>query len=150
GAKVGTVNRELAALSHLFSKGIEWGWIDKRPATIKRYSEEQARITYLTVDQIERLLEAAQYDQNSQVYPFILIGLETSMRRMEILSIRREHVDVQRRVIYIPKAKAGAREQPMTAQLATFLVGYMGTLPEGTPWLFPSLGAQSGHTVDIR
>jgi hypothetical protein len=39
GAKVGTVNRELAALSHLFTKGIEWGWIDKRPAKIKQYSE---------------------------------------------------------------------------------------------------------------
>ena len=39
GAKVGTVNRELAALSHLFNKGIEWSWIDKRPAKIKRYSE---------------------------------------------------------------------------------------------------------------
>ena len=60
GAKVGIVNRELAALSHLFNKGIEWAWIDKRPAKIKRYSEERGRITYLTVEQIKRLLEAAQ------------------------------------------------------------------------------------------
>ena len=150
GAKVGTVNRELAALSHLFNKGIEWGWIDKRLAKIKRYSEERGRITYLTVAQIKRLLEAAQHNQNPQVYPFIVIGLETSMRRMEILSIRREYVDIQRRVIYIPTAKAGAREQPMTAHLATFLESYIAALPEGTPWLFPSLAAQSGHTVDIR
>jgi integrase len=70
--------------------------------------------------------------------------------RMEILSIRREHVDVQRQVIYIPQAKAGAREQPMTAHLATFLTGYMDALPTGTPWLFPSLAARSGHTTDIR
>jgi integrase len=137
GAKVGTVNRELAALSHLCNKGIEWGWIDKRPAKIKRYSEERGRITYLTIDQIKRLLEAAQHDQNLQVYPFIVIGLETSMRRMEILSIRREQVDIQRRVIYIPKAKAGAREQPMTAHLATFLEGYIAALPKGHPGCFP-------------
>ena len=81
GAQVGTVNRELAALSHLFNKGIEWGWIDKRPAKITRYAEERGRITYLTIDQIKRLLEAAKQDQNPQVYPFIVIGLETSMRR---------------------------------------------------------------------
>ena len=31
GGKVGTINRELAALSHLFTKAIEWRWIDKRP-----------------------------------------------------------------------------------------------------------------------
>src|SRR5205809_8133532 len=80
GAKVGTVNRELAALSHLLNKGIEWGWIDKRPATIKRYAEDRGRITYLTVEQIQRLIEAAKQDQNPQVYPFIVIGLETSMR----------------------------------------------------------------------
>ena len=42
GAKVGTVNRELAALSHIYStKGLNVGWIDKRPAKITRYAEEQ-------------------------------------------------------------------------------------------------------------
>jgi integrase len=150
GVQVGTVNRELAALSHLSNKGIEWGWIDKRPAKITWYAEERGRITYLTIDQIKRLLEAAKQDQNPQVYPFIMIGLETSMRRMEILSIRREHVDIQRRVIYIPQAKAGAREQPITAHLASFLEKFIAVLPAGTPWLFPSLAAQGGHTVDIR
>jgi integrase len=80
----------------------------------------------------------------------MVIGLETSMRKTEILSIRREHVDVQRRVIYIPHAKAGAREQPITAHLAAFLARYLDALPEGTPWLFPSLASRTGHTVDIR
>jgi integrase len=150
GTNVGTVNRELAVLSHLFTKGVEWGWLDKRPANIKRYAEERGRITYLTVDQIKRMIEAAKQDQNPQIYPFIIIGLETSMRRTEILSICREHIDVQRRVIYIPHAKAEAREQPITAHLATFLAGYLNALPEGTPWLFPSLASRTGHTVDIR
>jgi len=146
----GTVNRELAALSHLFNKAIEWGWIDRRPAKIKRYSEAQCRITYLTIDQIKRLIECAKQDQNAQIYPFILIGLETSMRRMEILSIRREHVELKRRIIYIPKAKAGAREQPITQHLAEFMEGYMAALPKGTPWLFPSPAAKDGHARDIR
>jgi integrase len=150
GAKAGTVNRELAALSHLFSKAIEWGWLDQRPARIRRYQEEQGRITYLTVDQIQRLIECAKQDQNAQIYAFIVIGLETAMRKMEILSIRREHIDFGRRMIFIPKAKAGARQQPITAHLAEFLAGYLATLPPGTPWLFPSGTAKEGHTVDIR
>jgi hypothetical protein len=70
GAKVGTVNRELAALSHQFNKGIEWGWIDKRPDKINRFPEERGRITYLTVDQIKRLIDGAKQDQNPQVYPY--------------------------------------------------------------------------------
>jgi integrase len=146
----GSVNRELAVLSHLFNKAIEWKWIDRRPAKITRLKEGAGRITYLTVDQVQRLLEAAKRDQNWQIYPFIVIALETSMRRMEVLSIRREHVDLERRIIYVPKAKAGAREQPITAHLAQFLAAHIAALPTGTPWLFPSPAARAGHTVEIR
>ena len=148
--KPSTVNRELAVLSHLLNKAIEWGWIDRRPARIRKFSEGQGRITYLTVEQIARLVECAKADSNPQVYPFIVIGLATSMRRMEILSIRREHIDLNRRVIHIPKAKAGAREQPITQELADFLAGYLAALRPGTPWLFPSPAAKEGHAMDIR
>lgn len=137
-------------LSHLFNKAVEWGWMDRRPAKIKRFAEGQGRITYLTVDQITRLVECAKGDSNGQVYPFIVIGLETAMRRSEILSIRRADIDVVRRVIYIPKAKAGAREQPITEHLVEFLASYVAALQPGTPWLFPSPGAKSGHPVDVR
>ena len=149
-ARPSTINRELAVLSHLFNKAIEWGWIDRRPAKINRFSEGQGRITYLTVDQVNRLIKCAKADGNSQIYPFVVIGLETAMRKSEILSIRREDIDLQRRVIYIPKAKAGAREQPITEHLGEFLAAYAGALQPGNPWLFPSPGAKSGHTVDVR
>lgn len=148
--KPATINRELAVLSHLFSMALEWGWIDRRPARIKRLQEAQGRITYLTAEQVGRLVESAKRDQNAQVYPFIVIGVSTSMRRMEILSVRREHVDLSRRVIYIPRAKAGAREQPITAQLVAFLREWMSANPEASPWLFPSPTSKSGHAMDIR
>lgn len=129
--KPATINRELAALSHLFSKAVEWGWVDHRPATIKRLKESSGRITYLTVEQIERLLEEAEGDQNRQIHPFIRIGLDTSMRKTEILSIRREHIDLQCLVIYIPKAKASASEQPITTGLGDYLAKYVATLRPG-------------------
>lgn len=147
----GTINRELAALSHLFTKAVEWKWFDHKPAIIKRLPEGKGRITYLTNDQISALIEAATHDQNPHIYPFIVIGLETSMRRSEILSIRLEHVDLQRRVIYIPKAKAGAREQPITKHLAEFLAGYVEAADEEQAWLFPSYRSKhTGHVVSIE
>ncbi len=145
----GTINRELSILSHLFNKAIDWGWITARPAKISRFHEGQGRITYLTVEQIRRLIECAKQDQNEHIYPFIIIGLETSMRKMEILSIRREHVELDRLIIFIPKAKAGMREQPITNHLADFLKAYMNVLPEGTQWLFPSIAAKEGHTINL-
>ncbi len=147
--KPGTINRELAALSHLFTKAVEWAWLDHRPAVIKRLKENGGRIIYLTVDQIQRLLNAAQEDQNIQIYPFILIALETSMRRSEIFSIRREHIDLHKRTIYIPNAKAGAREQPITLHLVNFLTEHLKSLQPGIPWLFSSPKARDGHTVNL-
>jgi integrase len=89
-------------------------------------------------------------DQNPQVYLFIMIGLETSMRRSEILGIRREHIDLDRLVIFIPKAKGGAREQPITVHLADFLRRHLDNTPAAQQWLFPSLTSATGHTTDIR
>ena len=145
-----TVNRELAAISHLLNKSVEWGWIDRPPARIRKLKEDNHRIVYLTPEQADALLEAATHDQNSQIYPFILIGLKTGMRKSEILSIRRENINLSAKTIYIPSAKAGPRSQPISADLAAFLAGHLITLPPGAPWVFPSLSAREGHTVDVR
>ena len=148
--KPATINRELAALSHLFTKAVEWGWVSHRPATIKRLKEDSGRIIYLTVDQAKGLLKAAESDQNRQIHPFIKTGLDTSMRTTEILSIRLENINLPQLVIFIPKAKAGAREQPITSDLGKYLAGYITTLQPGDQWLFPSLGAKDGHTVNLN
>ena len=146
----GTINRELAVLSHMLNKSLEWGWIAKHPARIKRFREGTGRITYLTVDQANQLVECAMADSNWQIYPFIVIGLETSMRLTEILSLRKQNVYLDRRIIYIPKAKSGAREQPITIRLANFLESHIAALPKEIPWLFPSPAAKNGFTVNIR
>ncbi|MGQ7939511.1 tyrosine-type recombinase/integrase [Paraburkholderia sp. D1E] len=149
-ASPGSVNRELACLSHLLNKAVEWGWISARPAKIKRLQEDGGRIVYLTVPQMGRLVEYAKADDNPSVYPFIIVGLSTGMRASEILSIQRNNVDLERRVIFIPKAKAGAREQPITEDLAVFLREHMKNYAPGSPWLFPSPSSKSGHMVEIR
>ena len=69
---------------------------------------------------------------------------------MEILSIRLEHIDTAKRVIYIPEAKGGAREQPITNRLADFLPGYIEAVEPGQEWLFPSPASRTGHTVSIE
>ena len=79
-----------------------------------------------------------------------VIGLGTSMRRMEILAIRRDNVNLEHRTIYIPKAKGGARRAahyPAAGGISRRL--YSG-LTERKHWLFSSPGARKGHTMDIR
>jgi integrase len=155
----GTVNRELATLSHLFSQAHEWAWITSAKPKMKRMKEGEGRIVYLTAEQVDAFKEAALQSDNPQLYPFVLIALETSMRKTEVLSIRKENVNVAQRTIYIPKAKAGAREQPMTASAAQFLAKYIAeSVPKESVWLFPCAVnektgkplSKSGHTVALE
>jgi integrase len=153
GAKPATINRELAVISHMLNKAVEWGWISHLPGKVKLLKEDNARIVYLTAEECSRLLQAAKNDANKQIYMFILIGLETAMRRSEMLSIRIRDINIPERSIYIPKAKAGARVQPITDRLARFLTKHLQSVPRDQEWLFPSIGAvktKTGHTTAIE
>lgn len=150
GASGATINRELAVVSHLFSKAVQWEWLAHRPAKIERFKEDKGRIVYLTAEQCQRVIQAAKSDLSPHIYPFTIIALSTSMRMTEILSMRREHVDLDRRRVFIPNAKAGARDQPITGELAVFLKAHMEALPKGADWLFPSVASKSGRLATIR
>ena len=147
-AAAATINSELAAFSHLVHCAVEWGWLD-RGVKVPRLREDNRRLVYLTQDQMNRLLDAARADVCWAIYPFILIGLHTAMRKTEILSMRWAHVDTARRVIHIPVAKAGARDQPMTAALADYLGALRDQMP-GAEWLFPGEDSASGHRIAIE
>ena len=148
--KPATVNREPAALSHLLNKAFEWGWIDRTTARICKLKEGTGRIDFLSSEDAAALLEAAKHDPNLQIYPFILIGLHTGMRKSEILSICRTDIDLANRTVNILRAKAGARQQPISDAVAELLREMLKALPPGTQWLFPSLASRSARTQDIR
>jgi integrase len=124
-----------------------------RSVVVKRLKEDAGRIVYLTPEQCQTILKIARNANNTQVYPFILIGLETGMRYTEILSIQLENIDLPRREIYLPRTKSGDRTQAITEHLAVYLAEYLKTIPSAQPWLFPCIGnrkSKAGHTVSIE
>lgn len=142
-----TIVRELAVFSGLMNVAVELGWSATKPGII-RPAVDNARITYLTNEQAGRLLDAAAEDICPALYGFIRIGLETGMRKSEILSIRVENIDIERRRIFLPVAKAGSREQPITEGLADYL---RSIIQESEGWLFPAGRANStGHFMRIN
>lgn len=147
-----TINRELAVLSHLMYKAVEWGWLSHRPCSIKKFPEKNGRITYLTSTQASKLLEVAQKSSIPHIYLFIKIGLDTGMRKQEILSIKVPDINLEQRSIYIPNAKAGDRVQPITRSLALCLKKHLAKQRKSidSEWLFPSDTSKSGHQTEIR
>ncbi len=151
GRSEATVNRYLAVLSQLFHKAVEWDWLVKVPCKVVKYREENVRTRYLEAHEIDALLDAASQDECPVIEPFIRIALGTAMRRSEILSIKIEDINCARQEIFIPKAKCGARMQPMTAGLTTYLTRYLQyqTKP-GQTYLFPANRSISGHREEIE
>ena len=140
GASNGTINRELATLSHMINVAIEWKWLKAFPCKIKLFPESQGRIIALDDEQADALLKAAINDEDVDCWLFVLFGLNTAMRHTEILQARFDQVDFDKLRLYIPDAKAGEREQPITTQLASTLrqERKMREEKDRDGWIFPS------------
>ncbi len=144
----GTINRELATLSQLFSKSVEWSWINTKPCKITKLPESQGRIIALSDQQADDLLRAAVQGEDPDCWLFVAFGLNAAMRHGEILRTRFEHVDFDRLRLYIPQAKAGHREQPITRELADILRKEREMRDGPMGWIFPSARpslSPSGH-----
>ncbi len=108
GAAVGTINRELTTLSHLFNKAVEWKWISGKPCKIPKDKEERGRIIVLSDEEADALLQAAVADQDPYCWLFVMFGLNTAMRHGEILRARFDQLDLENLRLHIPEAKAGS------------------------------------------
>lgn len=144
GASNATINRELETLRHLFRMAVKWKWLDKPPCEIEPLKESEGRIIALTKEQAAALLKGAIEDEDTYCWLFVMFGLNTAMRHREILSSRFEHIDYERLRLHIPKAKGGAREQPITPELAEVLRKEQETAD--CPWVFPSPRPNSSLT----
>ena len=83
------------------------------------------------------------------------LGLYTGMRRGEVLTLRRERVDMAARVLRVEETKTGAPlELPITRQLAVVLErrrAAAGSVPaERRAWVFPSATSASSHVEVLQ
>lgn len=144
--KQATVNRELATLSHMFRRMVEWKWIKAEDAPkVQKGAEPRKKIVVLSEQHAAALMQAAVADQDSQLWLFVAFGLNTAMRHSEILRVRFDQIDFDSRRIFIPEAKAGEREQPITPALADMLKRQQAIMQDGQGWVFPSRTARAKH-----
>jgi hypothetical protein len=97
-----TVNRELAVLSHLLSRALEWGWIAAKPAQIRRFQEQQTRFEYLTEAEIGSLLERS-FDwicasATHRTVTFCAAMLVRALRMRRLVTVAETRLGTTRRV----------------------------------------------------
>jgi integrase len=113
---VSTANKELGRMKHLFSRAVAWGYMKSNPArSVRKMKEDPGRIRYLTSEERESLLRAA----NPTLRLYILAALQTGARRGELARLRWADADMKRRTITFSQTKNGDRRVvPMTETLA--------------------------------
>jgi len=155
GAKDATVNREFSTLQHLLNRAASkgWRWIKKEDVPdIPKAREERKKIRILTSDQQSRLLKGAIADQDGRAWLFVMFGLNCAMRHSEIVARRYDEIDFDNCRIWINKAKAGEREQPITVALRDALLNQRKTEKDKGGWIFPAarVGGKTPHRGDMR
>lgn len=158
GASQATVNREFSTLLHMLNRAVEWKWMQRdRVPKVEKPREARKQIRVLTEEQSRALMNAAKADQDGRLWLFVAFGLGAAMRHSEIMRVRYENVDFATRRIWIDKAKAGEREQPITPYLAEVLEAQRNMEEDPAGWVFPARPvvnpkkkADQGHRRDMR
>ncbi len=106
-----TVNRYLAALSHVFTMAVnEWEWMDDNPMRkVKRPKEPRGRVRYLEEGEKNRLLQACKDHQVAALYPIVILAISTGMRQGEILNLKWQDVDLSQGRCVLHDTKNGER-----------------------------------------
>lgn len=135
--KPATVNRELSILKNMLKKARTYGYISRdaveRITAIRPLREENTIIRYLSQEEEDRLI-CSSYDLSQEqpsvyghLYPIVLTAIRTGMRKGEILGLKREDVNLEKRIIHVTRSKGGGRRDvPIPADLVEVLRGVLG------------------------
>jgi integrase len=99
-----TINRELALLSHMFHKAVDWDLVMFNPLTkVARFPENPPRDRVISIEEFQKLLLAC----SGRLRPIVLTAAYTGLRQGEILALQWSHVDLERGVMNPPRSKRG-------------------------------------------
>lgn len=116
--KGSTTNRELAIISHAIEIGRkEWGLNIENPCRlVRRPAGSPPRDRRLSVEEQRFLRLALKDTKNRRVGAMTFFAIETAMRRGELLALRWENINPERRTAFLPDTKNGeARTVPLSS-----------------------------------
>jgi integrase len=145
-----TVKRDLVLLGHAFEVARkEWGIHFHNPVRdIKLPAENRPRDRRLQAGEETRLFEACREARNPWLLPIVQLALETAMRQGELIRLRWEHIDLNRRTAHLPDTKNG---ESRTVPLSTTAVRVLRALPRSLHGqVFPGVTTEAIKRAHIR
>lgn len=146
-----TVNRYLAALSHVFTIATkEWMWVEENPLRkVTKMKEPRGRVRFLSDDERVRLLAACKESSSPYLYIAVVLSLSTGGRRMEILGLHWHDIDLTRAVITLHETKNGERRiLPLAGHAFELIKEHAKVRQLNSDLVFPSKNLKK--SVDLR
>lgn len=116
-----TVNRDLEVLRHLLFWAVDEGYIATNSLSrMPMVRERRKPRSVMTLDEEHRLLAQAA----PHLHGLVIAALDSGMRRGELLTQRWEHIDFNRRLLFVTHSKTAggeSREIPLTTRLYDLL-----------------------------
>ena len=114
-----TVKKELNLLSHVIDTARkEWNYyIPHNPISgVRRPKENRARDRRLSHRETLLLLDSCRLSSNPWLSPLVIFAIETGMRRGELLGLRWENINLQKRTCHLSMTKNGSsRNIPLSS-----------------------------------
>jgi integrase len=144
-------NRMHALASTMFNLAIKWGWRSDNPFRYVNKNLEQPRTTYIEGEQLQRLFAALAEHPQKQAANVIRLMLLTGSRKHEVLTARREDVDLERAVWTRPSRHMKTkRTHVLPLSAAARLVFAEQLAASSSEWLFPRPNGRAGHVTSLE
>ena len=149
GKSVATVRNIRALASGMFSKAIEWGYLDANPAQgVKIAGKKVSRDRFLQADELPRFFAAVAEESNDTMRDCILLALLTGARRANLCAMHWRELNLNTGVWRIPRTK---NDEPQSVTLCPEAVAILDARREATAggFVFPGEG-ESGHMQEPK
>jgi integrase len=143
----GTANRCAALIKKIFSVAVDWEIIKASPAkSLKMLREAPPRDVVLTPDQCRALLQACDDDTNPYAAALFELAMLTGRRVGELLALKWEHVDLEKRRLRLPDTKVGEQQYVFLNVAAADVLRRLPRI-EGNPFVIA--GERTGRPLNF-
>jgi integrase len=141
-----TAKHILALLKRIVNFGVRKGLCSPLPFTVEMPRVNNLETEDLSSEQLTRLFEAIEADKHAQAGPMMKMALFTGLRRGELFKLKWEHVDFDRRFIFIVDPKGGTDEKiPLNDIARALLESHPRT---ESPYVFPGRGGRQRTDIN--
>ena len=101
-------DREVTILKGMFTKAIDWKFALLNPAKGLKLEKELPRLRFLRPEESARLIAACGIEPKAPyLRAMVIVDLHSGLRKEELLSLKWEHIYIDRNVLKVEEGKGG-------------------------------------------